>query len=351
MFSVVKKNMHILAIETSCDETSVAIINGRSLISNIVSSQIDLHSKYGGVVPEVACRKHLELLNPVIQEALDKAKCSFKDLNAVACANRPGLIGAVLIGVAAAKTISAVCNIPLIAVDHLESHIYANFIEHENIKFPLVALIVSGGHTNLIYMKDHLKYEILGKTRDDAAGEAFDKVAKALNLGYPGGPKIDKLAKEGNDNVIKFPKAKLESPYEFSFSGLKTAVINFLHRTGTKSCVSTGTKSCAPTKKYPIEDICASFQKAVVDVLIENTFRAAQDKKVRQILLSGGVVANSSLRDKMKRRATELGFKLNFPSVEYCTDNAAMTAICGYYKYKKKIFAKLNLDAYSVSGL
>lgn len=336
--------MKILAIETSCDETSAAVIGDKgAVLSNIVSSQIDLHSKYGGVVPEVACRKHLEVLNPVIAEALDKAGCSFKDLSAVACANRPGLIGAVLMGVGAAKAVSAACGIPLIAVDHLESHIYANFIEHKDIKFPLLSLIVSGGHTSLIYMKDHLKYEILGKTRDDAAGEAFDKVGKALGLGYPGGPKVDKLAKHGDENAIAFPKAKLESPYEFSFSGLKTAVINFLHRRG-KACL-------APTKKHPLEDVCASFQKAVVEVLVENTFKAAFGKKVKQVLLSGGVVANSSLREKMKAKAGEYGFKLNFPSIAYCTDNAAMTGACAYYKYKKKIFDKLDLDAYSVSGL
>jgi len=328
----------ILAIETSCDETSAAVIGGKGeLLSNIVSSQIDLHSKYGGVVPEVACRKHLEVLNPVIQEALDAASCAYEDITAVACANRPGLIGAVLMGVGAAKTIAAVLGVPLISVDHLESHIYANFIEHKDIKFPAVVLIVSGGHTHLIYMKDHLKYEVLGKTRDDAAGEAFDKVGKVLDLGYPGGPKIDKLAKEGNDAAIRFPKAKLASPYEFSFSGLKTSVVNFLHKGGLKD--------------HPIEDICASFQRAVVDVLVENTFKAAEDKKVKQILLSGGVVANSSLREKMSKRAEELGFKINFPSIKYCTDNAAMTGVCGYYKYKKKIFAKLDLDAYSTTGL
>ncbi|MFH1454532.1 MAG: tRNA (adenosine(37)-N6)-threonylcarbamoyltransferase complex transferase subunit TsaD [Armatimonadota bacterium] len=330
--------MYILAIETSCDETGAAVINNNcEILSNIVSSQIDLHSKYGGVVPEVACRKHLEVLNPVIQEALDKAGICFKDLKAVACANRPGLIGAVLMGVGAAKAISAVCGIPLIAVDHLESHIYANFIEHKDIEFPLVALIVSGGHTSLIYIEDHLKYEILGRTRDDAAGEAFDKVAKALNLGYPGGPKIDELAKKGNEKAISFPKAKLPSPYEFSFSGLKTAVMNFLHKDGLE--------------KHSLPDICASFQKAVVEVLIDNTFKAADDKGVKQILLSGGVVANSSLRKKMEEKAKELNFKLNFPPIKYCTDNAAMTAACAYYKYNKGIFADLSLDAYSTTGM
>lgn len=332
--------MIILAIETSCDETSVALIENESnVLVNLVSSQVDLHSKYGGVVPEIACRKHLEVINLLIEEALCKVKLKWRNLNAIAVTVGPGLIGAVLIGAAAAKSIAGVLDLPFIAVNHLESHIYANFLEHKEIKFPLVALVVSGGHTNLFYMQEHLKYKLLGQTKDDAAGEAFDKIAKFLKLGYPGGPIIDKLAQKGNPDAINFPRAYLkeEDKYNFSFSGLKTAVINFHKK--------------EEFKKFSLEDICASFQKAVVDVLADKTIKAAQNFKVNQILLSGGVACNTLLRSQMRREAERFGIELFFPSEKLCTDNAAMVGCAAYYKLKAGKTADLTQDAYASLSL
>ncbi len=327
----------ILAIETSCDDTSAAIIkDGKEILSNIVSTQTEFHKKYGGIVPEIAARKHIEVINPIIQEALDKAKTNFKKIDAVACTYGPGLVGSLLIGVCAAKAIAYAADKPLIGINHLEGHIYANFLEGQaprvkGQEFPFITLMVSGGHTMIVYVKDHGKYEIIGRTRDDAVGEAFDKVARFLGLGYPGGPIIDKLSKEGNPKAIEFTRPMLDDGFDFSFSGIKTAVVNYIKR-----------EPKAVSRK-PIADIAASFQQACVDVLVTKTLRAAEKKKVKTIALAGGVAANSQLRSQFLTHPSSSLYSLLIPPLNLCTDNAAMIGAAAYYKFKRKEFAELDL--------
>lgn len=317
------KDVLILGIESSCDETAAAVVkNGRTVLSNVISSQIELHKLYGGVVPEIASRKHIEKINQVIREALEEAGVTLDDLDAVAVTYGPGLVGALLVGVAEAKAISYARNLPLVGVHHIEGHISANYIEHPKLEPPFACLVVSGGHTHLVVVRDYGKYEILGKTRDDAAGEAFDKVARAIGLGYPGGPKIDKLAKKGNPAAIPFPKAYVAaSPYDFSFSGLKSAVLNYLN--GCKM------------KNQPIieEDVAASFQKAVIDVLVEHSMRAIDEYGFDKFAIAGGVASNSALREAMAAACREKSVAFYHPSPIFCTDNAAMIGVAGYYEY------------------
>lgn len=325
----------ILGIETSCDETSVAVVkNGRQILSNIISSQVDTHQKFGGVVPELASRKHLENVIPVIEEALQTAGVTLEDISAIGVTYGPGLVGALLVGVSAAKAISYARGIPLIGVHHIESHMYANFLEHPNLTFPFICLTVSGGHTTLVYLREHGKFEVLGQTRDDAAGEAFDKVARILGLGYPGGPFIDELAQSGNPQAIDFPRAfRSGDSYEFSFSGLKSAVINYLHNKQQKE------------EEVNAADLAASFQFAVVDTLASKAVAAAVHFGVSQIALAGGVAANRSLRNIMHQRAADLELEVFYPSPVLCTDNAAMVACRAYYQFLERDFADLTLNA------
>lgn len=329
------KDIITLAMESSCDETSVAILkNGREVISNIISSQVDCHKKFGGVVPEVASRKHVENISYVIQEALDSPNMTLKDIDIIGVTYGPGLVGALLVGLSTAKAMSYALNIPLIGVNHIEGHIHANFIEDKSLEPPFVCLVVSGGHTHLIYMKDYGEYEVLGKTRDDAAGEAFDKIARALGLGYPGGPLIDKIAKDGDKNAIDFPRAYLEDcSLDFSFSGLKSAVLNYLNNSRQKGI------------EINIGDVAASFQHAVVEVLVNKTIEAAKLKTVKTIAIAGGVAANSALRSLLKEKAEENGFSFNSPSLKLCTDNAAMIGSVAYYNYIKGNKADMYLNA------
>jgi len=330
-----KESVITLAIETSCDETSVSLMeNGRWILSNIIASQIDQHQKFGGVVPEVASRKHIEVINQVIEEGLREANLSFEDVTHVATTYGPGLVGALLVGVSAAKAIAFSRNIPLNGVNHIEGHIYANFIEYKELEPPFICLVVSGGHSHLIYMKDYGAYDIIGRTRDDAAGEAFDKIARALGLNYPGGPEIDKLAKLGDKYAIQFPKAYLEEgSYDFSFSGLKSAVLNYINTQQMKG------------NQIVVEDVAASFQRAVVEILAEKAIKCGIEKKVKTICLAGGVAANSSLREHLGKLCNEQGITLKYPSLELCTDNAAMIGCVGYYDYIKGLRSQLNLNA------
>jgi len=327
----------IMGIETSCDETAAAIVeDGKKIISNVVASQINIHQKYGGVVPEIASRKHMEYIIPVIDKALDESEKKITDLSAIAVTYGPGLIGSLLVGLSVAKAMAYAQNIPLIGINHLEAHIYANFLEHNEIKPPFVCLIVSGGHTSLVYIRNFGEYKLLGQTKDDAAGEVFDKIAKVLDLGYPGGPITEKLAKEGEPSSIKFPRPLInDRSYDFSFSGLKTAVIYHIKELKKEN------------KNIPVTDILASFQQAVIDVLVEKTIKAALKFKTKQIILAGGVAANSSLRSVIKEKAYLFDIKVFYPSVSLCTDNAAMVASTGYYKFKKNKKSFLNLDAAS----
>lgn len=330
------KRCVILAIETSCDETAVAIVeNGEKVLSNKILSQIDIHKAFGGVVPEVASRHHLEGILPLIDEALEEANCCFDDIEALAVTNGPGLVGALLVGLSVAKSLAYSLNKPLIPVNHLAGHIYANFLENP-VKFPLVALIVSGGHTDLIYMDKHLSFEIMGQTRDDAAGEAFDKIARALGLGYPGGPIVDKYAKLGNPKAIDFPRVYLEKDsYDFSFSGLKSAVLNYLHNSKQRG------------EAPKVEDVCASFQQAVVEVLVNKTIDCAKDKGVDNIIIAGGVSANSGLRNAFEKRCNQESINLYRPSIGLCTDNAAMIGSVAYFLYREGISSDLDLNAYA----
>ncbi|MCC8139123.1 MAG: tRNA (adenosine(37)-N6)-threonylcarbamoyltransferase complex transferase subunit TsaD [Lachnospiraceae bacterium] len=329
------KDVLILAIESSCDETAAAVVkNGREVLSNVISSQIALHTLYGGVVPEIASRKHIEKINYVIREALSQAGVGLGDLDAIGVTYGPGLVGALLVGVAEAKAISYAAGLPLVGVHHIEGHISANYIEHKELEPPFLCLVVSGGHTHLVIVKDYGKYEILGRTRDDAAGEAFDKVARAIGLGYPGGPKIDRLAKEGNPDAIHFPRAKVgDSGYDFSFSGVKSAVLNHLN-------------ACR-MKDEPIAeaDIAASFQKAVCDVLVEHTLHAAKEYKINKIAMAGGVASNSALRAAMKDACDKRKIPLYCPSPILCTDNAAMIGAAAYYEFMAGNRAGLDLNA------
>lgn len=347
--------MNILAIETSCDETSAAVLNERlEILSSIVASQVDLHAKFGGVVPEIASRKHVELLNPVISEALGTAGIGFADVNAVAVTNRPGLVGALLVGVSAAKSLSAALSIPLIGVHHLEGHIYANFLVNPNLAFPFICLVVSGGHSDLVLVSGHGEYEILGRTRDDAAGEAFDKSARVLGLGYPGGPIIDDLAREGNPQAIKFPRSKLGDTLDFSFSGIKTAVVRYVQ--GSTSNVQRPTPNAQPASgggpisrlssldSRLVPDICASFQAAVVDMLVDTTMEALERTGIRRVALAGGVAANSALKARMTDECAARDIELTYPPPDLCTDNAAMIACAGYFHLIRGEVDSLALD-------
>lgn len=327
----------ILGIETSCDETAAAVVSGgKRILSNVVASQTEFHEKYGGVVPEIASRKHLELINPVVKESLERARLGYKDLAGIAVTIGPGLVGALLVGLAAAKVLSYVFNLPLIGVNHLEAHIYANFLEHSHLRPPLVALVVSGGHTSLVLMKEDYSLEVLGETLDDAAGEAFDKIARFLELGYPGGPVIDELSRKGNAEAIFFPRAMMDQKtYDFSLSGLKTAVLNYVNRVRQDN------------REVCVEDIVASFQAAIVDVQVEKVLRAARERKVDRIVLAGGVAANTLLREKLTKEAEKVKARVYCPPFYLCTDNAAMIAVLGYYRFQKGegIGLDANVDA------
>ena len=318
-----KEEVKILAIESSCDETAAAVVvNGREVRSNVISSQIALHTLYGGVVPEIASRKHIEKINQVITQALEDADTTLEEIDAIGVTYGPGLVGALLVGVAEAKAIAYAAKKPLVGVHHIEGHICANYIENKELEPPFLCLVASGGHTHLVKVADYGKYEIIGRTRDDAAGEAFDKVARAIGLGYPGGPKIEKKAKEGNDKAIVFPKAKVaENPYDYSFSGLKSAVLNYIN--GYKM------------KRQEINeaDIAASFQKAVIDVLVEHAVHAAKEYRIDKFAIAGGVASNQTLREAMEKACKERGIQFYHPSPIFCTDNAAMIGSAAYYEY------------------
>lgn len=319
------KDVLILAIESSCDETAAAVVkNGREVLSNVISSQIELHKLYGGVVPEIASRKHIEKINQVIEEALEEANVTLDDVDAIGVTYGPGLVGALLVGVAEAKAIAYAKGKPLIGVHHIEGHISANFIENKELEPPFICLVVSGGHTHLVCVKDYGEYEIIGRTRDDAAGEAFDKVARAIGLGYPGGPKIDKLSKEGNPDAITFPKAHInDAPYDFSFSGVKSAVLNYIN-----GCQMKG-------ETFNQADVAASFQKAVTEVLVENAMRAVDEYDMKKLAIAGGVASNSTLRQAMKDACEKKKIEFYYPSPIFCTDNAAMIGVAAYYEYLK----------------
>ena len=319
------KDVLILAIESSCDETAAAVVkNGREVLSNVISSQIEIHKLYGGVVPEIASRKHIEKINQVIEEALEEAEVTLDDIDAIGVTYGPGLVGALLVGVAEAKAIAYAKNIPLVGVHHIEGHISANYIENKELEPPFACLVVSGGHTHLVRVKDYGEYEILGRTRDDAVGEAFDKVARAIGLGYPGGPKMEKLSKEGNPDAIAFPRAHIaDSQYDFSFSGVKSAVLNYINGCEMKK------------EEYNRADIAASFQKAVTDVLTENAMRAVDEFGMDTLAIAGGVASNGTLRNAMKEACEKKGIKFYHPSPIFCTDNAAMIGVAAYYEYQK----------------
>ena len=329
------KDVKILAIESSCDETAASVVkNGREVLSNIISSQIALHTLYGGVVPELASRKHIEKINKVIEQALKEADVTLDEIDAIGVTYGPGLVGALLVGVAEAKAISYAKKIPLVGVHHIEGHISANYIENKELEPPFACLVVSGGHTHLVMVKDYGTYEILGRTRDDAAGEAFDKVARAIGLGYPGGPKIDRVAKEGNPEAIAFPRAKIaESEYDFSFSGLKSAVLNYLN-----GCKMKGEEISVP-------DVAASFQKAVTDVLVEHSMHAVEEFGIKKLAIAGGVASNSALRAAMEKACREKGILFYHPSPILCTDNAAMIGAAAYYEFIRGARSDLSLNA------
>ncbi len=317
------KDVFILGIESSCDETAAAVVkNGREVLSNIISSQIDIHTIYGGVVPEIASRLHIQNINGVIRLALKEAGKTFDDIDAIAVTYGPGLVGALLAGVSEAKALAYALNKPLVGVHHIEGHVAANFIAHPKLKPPFVCLIVSGGHTHLVVVKDYGSFEIIGKTGDDAAGEAFDKVARAVGLGYPGGPKVDKLAREGNPHAIEFPRGEIKgAPYDFTFSGLKSAVLNYINHANM-----TG-------EEINKADLCASFQNAVVESLVERTVACAKEYKYDTVAMAGGVSANSALRKAMEEACTSAGLSCCYPDIILCTDNAAMIASAGYYEF------------------
>lgn len=329
------EDKYILAIESSCDETSAAVVvNGREVLSNVIASQIDTHKKYGGVVPEVASRMHIEAISGVVEEALKEANVTLDKIDAIGVTYGPGLVGALLVGLQFAKGLSFATKKPLIGVNHIEGHICANYIQHKELKPPFVSLVVSGGHTFIVHVKNYGDYEVIGQTRDDAAGEAYDKVARALGLGYPGGPKIDKLAKEGNPKAIVFPKANFhEETLDFSFSGVKSAVLNYLNK----------------CKMQEIEvnkaDVAASFQHAVIDVLKENVLLTCKKRNVKTIAIAGGVASNSSLRDTLIKEASKRGIEVLFPAPILCTDNAAMIGSAAYFNFVNGKINDLNLNA------
>ena len=322
------KDKFILGIESSCDETSVSIVkNGREVLSNVINSQIDIHTLYGGVVPEIASRCHTEVINQVTKEALKNANMTFEDIDVISCTYGPGLVGALLVGVSYAKGLAYALNKPLVGVNHIEGHIAANYLTYKELKPPFLCLIISGGHTHLVYVKDYLKFEILGRTRDDAIGEAFDKVARVVGLGYPGGPKVDKLAKEGEAN-LDLPKAKIDN-LDFSFSGIKTAVINLNHKDPNLNKAN----------------LCASFEKTATEMLTGNVLEAIKQTKTNKIVLAGGVSANSYIRNEFEKLGKENNLEVFFPELKLCTDNAAMIASAGYYNYINGKISDLKLNA------
>ena len=329
------RDITILAIESSCDETAAAVVrNGREVLSSVIYSQIDLHTLYGGVVPEIASRKHIEKINQVVEKALSDARLSLEEVTAVAVTCGPGLVGALLVGVSAAKAIAFAEKKPLVGVHHIEGHICANYIENKDLEPPFLCLVVSGGHSHLVMVKDYGEYEILGRTRDDAAGEAFDKVARAIGLGYPGGPKIDRVSDLGNPEAIAFPRAKIvDNVYDFSFSGLKSAVLNYLNVCRMKGI------------EINQADVAASFQKAVVDVLVEHSMEAVRRHGVKQFAVAGGVASNSHLRAALEEACKRQGVRFYRPSPVYCTDNAAMIGVAGYYEFVKGVRHGWDLNA------
>lgn len=376
------KGTYILAIESSCDETAAAVVkNGREVLSNVISSQIALHTLYGGVVPEIASRKHIEKINPVITEALAKAKMSLSEMDAIAVTYGPGLVGSLLVGVAEAKAIAYAANKPLIGVHHIEGHVSANYISHPDLEPPFLCLVVSGGHTHIVMVEDYGTYRIIGRTHDDAAGEAYDKIARAIGLGYPGGPKVDALAKQGDPQAIAFPRAHIEdAPYDFSFSGLKSAVLNYLNiekmksRDAAKDALraaesanpapaelvrhgvptggdAEGTEACPDTFSDGLTkaDLAASFQEAVVDVLVTRTIAAAKAQGVSTVAIAGGVASNSALRSRMLEVGEANGMRVVYPEPILCTDNAAMIGSAAYYEFLRGNTADLTLNA--VPGL
>lgn len=329
------KDIYILGIESSCDETAAAVVkNGREILSNVINTQISIHKKFGGVVPEVASRRHIETIDDVIDEALLKAGVTFDDIDAIAVTYGPGLIGALLVGVSAAKALAYALDKPLVPVHHIKGHISANFAAHTDLEPPFICLVASGGHSHIVNVQSYTDFEVMGRTRDDAAGEAFDKVARVLGLGYPGGPLVDKLAKEGNCEAVKFPRVKMDGEsLDFSFSGVKTAVINYLHKLDQNG------------EEYNKADIAASFQAAVTDVLCEHTIEAARKKGHKTIALAGGVASNSALREKMEMMCKKHGINVIYPPPVLCTDNAAMIACAGYYEFKNGNIADMTLNA------
>ena len=322
------KDIIILGIESSCDETSVAVVkNGREVLSNVINTQISIHELYGGVVPEIASRNHVENISPVMKEALKEANIKIDDVDGIACTYGPGLVGALLVGVSYAKALSYAANKPLIGVNHIQGHIAANYITYKDLEPPFLTLLISGGNTQLVLVKDYTKFEILGKTRDDAVGEAFDKIARVIGLGYPGGPKMDKLAQEGTPNIV-LPKVHIDG-LDFSFSGLKTAIINLHHK----------------TPDINKADLAASFEKDVAEILLENTKKAVKETNINKIALAGGVSANSYIRKAFKELEEKEDIKVYYPELKLCTDNAAMIASAGYYTYLKGNFSDLKLNA------
>ena len=325
----------VLAIESSCDETAAAVVvNGREVLSNIIATQIETHKAYGGVVPEVASRIHIESIDEVVKRALNEAKITLDEVDVIGVTYGPGLVGALLVGLQYAKGLAYATGKPLVGVNHIEGHICANYIEHKDLKPPFVSLVVSGGHTFIVHVKDYGVYDVIGQTRDDAAGEAYDKIARALGLGYPGGPKIDKLAKEGNEDAIKFPRASFQdNSLDFSFSGLKSSVLNYLNK----------------CKMQDIEvnkaDVAASFQKALIDVLNQNVIKTCEEKNVKKIAIAGGVASNSSLRETLIESANKRGIEVLFPNPILCTDNAAMIGSATYFNHEKGNVSSFNLNA------
>lgn len=328
-------NLLVLGIESSCDETSAAVVRGgREILSNIISSQIDVHKKFGGVVPEVASRKHVEMIDIVIQEALEEACVTLRDIDLIGATYGPGLVGALLVGLSAAKAFAYGAKKKFVGVNHIEGHICADFLAHKDLEPPFICLVVSGGHTNIVYISDYGEFEIMGRTRDDAAGEAYDKIARALGLGYPGGPLIDKLSRSGSGSAVKFPRVSFDDgSLDFSFSGLKTSVLNYLNKAKMEG------------REINIADTAASFQEAVVDVLVDKSLAAAQLKSSKRIAVAGGVAANSRLRDRLTREGERSGVRVYFPPPVLCTDNAAMIASAAYYEYIKYGESDMYLNA------
>lgn len=326
---------YILGIESSCDETAASVVkNGREILSNVINTQIDIHKKYGGVVPEIASRKHIENIDAVIDEALSQAGKTLDDIDAIAVTNGPGLVGALLVGVSEAKAIAYAKGLPLVPVHHIRGHITANFLAHKDLEPPFVCLVASGGHSHIVNVKSYTDFEVLGRTRDDAAGEAFDKIARVLGLGYPGGPLVDKLAKEGNPKAIDFPRVKMDKDsLDFSFSGVKTAVINYIHKLEQNG------------EEINRADVAASFQDAVTDALCQHTIEGAKRVGAKTVAIAGGVAANSELREKMTKECEKYGISVVYPPPVLCTDNAAMIAAAGYYSYIEGVRADLDLNA------